>query len=348
MQPFSPRNYIDARGSFDDAWCEVARAMVQATTPSGEAGPSYWADADLPPPPETLREVTLAQLERFLRHPVRYFVNTRLKVYLREEAIEEDDEVFTLDGLQRFDLKQRLVEEQLLGRMPSLRSLVAEGILPHGPFAALSLESESNQIESLIDRLAPFREQRAEQMTVDLTFDADVPGPRRLVGQITGLFPDLGLLRYRASVLKGAEILALWLAHLAWCASGAAGEKRSSLYTTEESFVIDEALAPTEARTVLSRYLHWYWQGLHRPLLLLPKASFAYAAAANKGGRADPGKAAWSEWQGNAYRNIPGDKDDAYIQLVMRGVPGQPLEHPDFPRLAGEFYDQVLGAGGRR
>ena len=32
----------------------------------------------------------------------------------------------------------------------------------------------------------------------------------------------------------------------------------------------------------------------------------------------------------------------------MRGVPGEPLEHPDFPRLAGDFYGQVLDLEQRR
>ena len=56
-----------------------------------------------------MREVTLLQLARFLRHPVRYFVNSRLQIYLGEQEPEEDDEPFALDSLQGFFLKQRLV-----------------------------------------------------------------------------------------------------------------------------------------------------------------------------------------------------------------------------------------------
>ena len=31
-------------------------------------------------------------------------------------------------------------------------------------------------------------------------------------------------------------------------------------------------------------------------------------------------KAARGAWNGNSYRSIPGDKDDPYVQLVLRGV----------------------------
>lgn len=108
-------------------------------------------------------------------------------------------------------------------------------------------------------------------------------------------------------------------------------------------------MEPTAARGALARYLGYYWQGVHRPLLLLPAASYAYARTLNQAGQAGRAKAAaWKAWLGDAYKRFPGDKDDPYVRLVMRGVPGEPLEHPDFPRLAGDLYGQVLDLEQRR
>jgi hypothetical protein len=80
-------------------------------------------------------------------------------------------------------------------------------------------------------------------------------------------------------------------------------------------------------------------------LLILPKASYDFVKTEQSGGRADPFKAALTGWTGNDYQGIPGDKDDAYIQLVRRGVDGSPLDHPDFVSLARDFYDTPLSAG---
>jgi exonuclease V gamma subunit len=98
------------------------------------------------------------------------------------------------------------------------------------------------------------------------------------------------------------------------------------LYSADESFSIKETLVPDRAQAQLERLLPWYWEGVPRPLLVLPKASYAYALKLHQGGRADPINAALSGWNGNSYQNIPGDKDDPYGQLVLRGVTGAPLE----------------------
>jgi len=111
------------------------------------------------------------------------------------------------------------------------------------------------------------------------------------------------------------------------------------------SLVIREPLTREEARAQLVRYLSWYWEGVHRPLLLLPKASYAYALKQHQGGRADPMRAARGEWNGNSFMEIPGDKDDPYVQLVMRGVSGDPLESDSFAALAVEFYERALSRG---
>ena len=54
--------------------------------------------------------------------------------------------------------------------------------------------------------------------------------------------------------------------------------------------------------------------------------------------------AARGAWQGNSYRAIPGDGDDAYVQLVLRNATGDPLRHPDFERLALALYRPLLAA----
>jgi exodeoxyribonuclease V gamma subunit len=343
LQPFSPSNFLVGKGSYDGYWCEVANTLRRAPTQDPGQVPA-WNGARLSEPPERLQEVELVQLDRFLRHPVKYFVNSRLRVYLHEEAAEEDEELFALDGLQSFLLMQRLVEGRLQGGALSRRQLSAEGVLPHGAFAELVFEEESERVAPLVEQMAAYLGGQPGQISVDLAFAGD-SGPRRLSGQINGVYPQFGLLRWTPGSLKGADILSLWLAHLAWCAMGVAGEKRSVLYSKAESFVIRETLDPESARAQLVRLLAWHWEGLYRPLPVLPKASYAYALGQHRGGRADPMGAARKAWEGNGYLRIPGDKDDPYLRLVLRGVGGEPFGSADFSTLADEFYGQVLARG---
>jgi len=285
------------------------------------------------------------QLLRFVRHPVRYFVNTRLQVYLREETPGEDDEVFGLDALQSFSLKQRLLDDYLKGQPTPASQLSAEGLLPHGAFAALAWEQESQKVQPLTQRLAAYRTHSPEQRLVDLLFEDEAAEPFRLAGQIKGIYPVSGLMRYRPGALKGPDILALWLEHLAWCACEGGGDKCSTLHGTTGQFTITKTLDPAEAQAHLARYLRWYREGLQRPLPLLPGASYAWMRAVSQGGRANPSNAAFNAWNGNDFSGIPGDKDDDYVQLVMRGIAGRPIDQPEFTELATAFYADALAAG---
>ena len=343
LQPFSPRNYRDEPRSYDGDWCAVAQALQPPTRP--EPAEVDWNRTRLSDLPDPLRTVGFLQLLRFVRHPVRFFVNTRLQIYLREEAPGEDDEAFGLDALQSFSLRRRLLDDYLKGRPTPALQLSAEGLLPHGAFAALALQQESQIVQPLTRRLEAFRESSPEQRLVDLFFEDEAAGSFRLAGQIKGIYPGPGLLRYRPGVLKGPDILALWLEHLAWCAAEGGGDKSSTLHGTTGRFTLTKTLAPAEAQAHLARYLRWYREGLQRPLPLLPGASYAWMRTVSQGGRADPSSAAFTAWNGNDFSGIPGDKDDPYVQLVMRGVSGRPIDQPEFTELAAAFYAEALDSG---
>jgi exodeoxyribonuclease V gamma subunit len=343
LQPFSARNYRGEPRSYDGDWCTVAQALQQPALP--ETAGANWNHVRLSDVPDPLRTVSLMQLLRFVRHPVRFFVNTRLQIYLREEAPGEDDEVFGLDALQSFSLKQRLLDDYLKGRPTPARQLSAEGFLPHGAFAALAWQQESQKVQPLMWRLEAFQGHPPEQRLVDLLFEDETAEPFRLAGQIKGIYPVSGLLRYRPGALKGPDILALWLEHLAWCAGEGNGDKYSTLHGTTGQFTITQALDPAAAQAHLARYLRWYREGLQRPLPLLPGASYAWMRAVSQGSRAAPLNAATSAWNGNDFNAIPGDKDDDYVKLVMRGIAGRPIDLPEFTELAEAFYADALDAG---
>jgi len=345
LQAFSPRNYAGKERSFDPYWCSVAEAISTPPSDTGN-GTGNWSELSLSPAPESLRQVNLAQLLRFVRHPVRYFVQARLQLYLREEDRSEDDEVFEFDGLQAYLLKKRLLEDRLDGVATSAGRLAAEGALPHGPVAHITWEKNTAGLGRVLERIAPFEPLRAQAQLIRLEFDGIDGAGISLGGQIRRFYPGLGLLHYSPGRLKGQDLLAMWIEHLACRAMGIADHPASFLHTPKESFEINDTISSGEARDQLLQYLSSYWQGLHSPLLILPEASYAYVKIESGSGKADPEKAAARAWEGNSYRNIPGDRDDADIRLVRRGLRGSPVEHPDFVLLARDFYTMLLAAGG--
>jgi exodeoxyribonuclease V gamma subunit len=364
LQPFSPRNFQDAGPaagpSFDAGWCELARATLATVRrgterESGEPRLEPWPRTRLPSAPDALREVSLTQLERWLRHPLRHFVRTRLQIDLHEKDAEPDDEPFALDHLQKFELKRHLVLGPLgqtpgrdRGAVLGIRALAARGDLPHGAFAGLTYTDALEEIAPILSELEPYTGSTPQQVPVDLAFDPEsnlgLPdGPTRLVGQIPGLYSGLGLLRVRPANLKGVDILALWLHHLAWCAAVPTppyGRRESLLIAQDRSFRVDDDLGQASARRHLALYLRLYWEGLHRPLPVLPKASHAYARCLHEGKA--PERPVSQQWNGNGFQDIPGEREDPYVQVVLRGQAPDLLAMPEFAELAEALYGEVL------
>ncbi|MCG6940475.1 MAG: exodeoxyribonuclease V subunit gamma [Thiohalocapsa sp.] len=357
LQPFSPVRFLEPddspndqdHRSFDADWCRIARHMQQPA--AAPAAPVDWPAATLPEAPAAMRDITLTQLERFLAHPVRYFVQTRLGVYLRDEELAPDEEPFALDSLAAWQLRTRLLEDRLAERPATAAELSAEGLLPHGAFGDLALSRQERRLAPLEDALAPYAGQRAARLDLDLTFDTDPAGPWRLTGQVGGLYPDLGLLRWRAGRLRGEDRLKLWLAHLArWAVADASlveDPQPSVLLTEQDRFALRNAPPRAEARARLGELVALYWQGAHRPLPIFPKASFAFAEcwdaddpSARERARKEAGKA----WTTSEFSQVAGDGDDDYVQLMLRDVTGNPLDTPEFEQLALALYSPLLAA----
>ncbi|HEB93584.1 MAG TPA: exodeoxyribonuclease V subunit gamma [Gammaproteobacteria bacterium] len=335
LQPFSARNYTPGDASYDRYWCRVAEAMRVAGEPASEQA---WPDTPLPLAADEARDIDLKHLCRFLQHPVKYFFQQRLHVYLREELADEDDEPFDLAGLQRWFVKQRLLDDFLQQRPDTEAVLRAQGLLPHGVFADLGLDRAQAEVQTLYEQLQDYAGTEFSPRVVDMALADGI----RLAGQITRYLPGRGLLHASASKLKGKSLLALWLDHLALCASEQLAVDEYSLLLCSDKPRRFPPVAKALAVEQLQAYVDLYRQGLECPLPIFPLASFAWAMA---GGEKKAMTAARGKWSGNDFQNIPGDKDDLYIQLSLRGLSADPLSHPQFTELANALYASALQYG---
>jgi exodeoxyribonuclease V gamma subunit len=312
--PFASENYLieDAEQSFAQEWLAAANQQ-------GEAHAPFIIE---PLPSISFDEISLEQLQRFWRHPVRAFFQTRLGVNFRlDEAELPDSEPFTLDSLESFLLNQKVLNTLIEKEDPQqlFTRYRAAGELPYGAFGEIIWEKQQAEMQILAEKITA-RRQATENWEVDLHL-AGV----RFTGWLSDVQPQ-GLLRWRPSILTVGHGLQLWLEHLVWSASG--GNGQSEMYGRKESQWSFPALEKEQAEHYLEQLIEGYKKGISQPLILLPQSGGAWLKACY-----DPQQNAilWDEqtqlkarsklisaWEGNAL--VEGEGADIWLQRLYRSL----------------------------
>jgi exodeoxyribonuclease V gamma subunit len=142
---------------------------------------------------------------------------------------------------------------------------------------------------------------------------------------------------YQGGKFKGKHLLALWIDHLAFCAAGLAGDGESSLLLSRDRNWRIPRLPADEARAQLEDYGALYREGMRRPLPIFPEISYLWAQQQDR----DEARArAYKYWQNTFSRG--GDRDNAYLQLVLRAGYRLPFEDDEFGRYARRLYTRLL------
>ncbi len=309
--PFAAENFLPEhhQQSFAAEW-------LPAATGSGIAQPAFVQPLLVKP----LDMLSLEQLLRFWRHPVRAWFQQRLGVsFWIEESELPDSEPFAPDSLERYQLNAQILNTLVNGDDP--RQLYAHhraaGNLPYGAFGELFWQ---NQIEEMLEVAAEVTAERqpAESMEVNL-----LTGSVQLTGWLTQVQSD-GLLRWRPGVLNMNDGLQLWLEHLVYCAAGGRGTSR--MYGRKQSCWRFLAVPAESALMQLTEYVMACEQGLAQPLLLLNKSGGAWLEASfdRKSGQLLEDEATQKKalskmlqaWQGG-YQ-VQGEGSDPYLQRLNR------------------------------
>jgi exodeoxyribonuclease V gamma subunit len=209
------------------------------------------------------------------------------------------------------------------------------GELPHGVFGNLALAREQGPIEVVRKRVQPLLAAPLDDLEIDLKL-----GGLHLQGWLKGMTEE-GLLTYRVSAFNGKDLMRLWLRHLVLNALEIKGIPCVSLHIdTKEEKRMSPLKNSETARKFLSDLLALYWRGLSQPLPLFPRSSYKYAEKfAKKEDQEAAMKEALGTWNGNAFRSISGEGEDAYNQVAFRGV--NPLSG-EFEQLARQVYGTAL------
>ncbi|KGT86420.1 exonuclease V subunit gamma [Erwinia typographi] len=309
--PFAAENFTPQAEfkSFAAEW-------LPAATASGVPHPAFMQ----PLPALDIQELSIEQLVRFWRHPVRAFFSQRLGVnFVLEESSLPDAEPFSLDNLSRYQLNTQLLNA-LIDEQPGEPLYArqrAAGSLPFGAYGELFWLEQQQEMAELASRV---REQRSESASWEIALEV---GGIQLSGWLPQVQDD-GLLRWRPGHLNFTDGLSLWLEHLVYCTLGGQGESR--MFGRKESQWRFPPLPEAQAREWLERYLSGYRQGMCSPLLLLPRSGGAWLEACfdEKSAQllrddATQAKARiklLQAWQGNMQ--VEGEGSDACLARLFR------------------------------
>ncbi|MNF43326.1 RecBCD enzyme subunit RecC [compost metagenome] len=289
LQPFSARYFHQGTGLFSYAR-EWQQLHAEAQVPQ--------ANADLLPfePQEPL---SLAQLQDFLRHPVRHFFSQRLNVFF--EAVEAplaDEEPFVLDALERYSLGESLLGAAMAEPGDAEQALKAQAMRLQGsgllPMAGFGECLQAELIEPLPDLL-----QRHAQLLALWPTPLNSALPisfeyrhLRLEGWLGGLHQraDGGLLTITtipnaigsSRSRKWHRLIRAWVTHLAACAVGL--PLSSALVASDDTLLL-APIAQATAEEALGNLLLARQAGMGAPLPVAVKSAFAWL------GQSDPQKA---------------------------------------------------------
>jgi exodeoxyribonuclease V gamma subunit len=352
LQPFSPAYFDPATDprlfSYSEEHCRTANRSV-----SPREAPVPFFQEDLPEPPAERRAVSLDDLSRFLCNPARFLLNQRLGIHFEEgDGGLEEAEPFTLSGLERYTVAQRLVERAL--RHPDgpgtkepgtkendewLDLEAACGRLPHGAVGRCLFTALRRETASFAEKTGPLlKGAPLPPLPVDLAV-----GGFRLTGRIREVYPDR-LVRYRYAQVKAEDHLRLWVAHLALNLSGAGGYPHASLLIGLENgqWSASRYGPVDDPAGELERLLSLYWQGLRRPLHFFPKSSWIFAHDTLKKGK--PAEVALKT-AGSAWRpdreEVWAEADDPHYDRCFRHT--DPLD-AEFRELAIRVFGPMIAA----
>jgi exodeoxyribonuclease V gamma subunit len=314
----------DCRASRAAASPRHADSVAFFQQPIGEPGPEF-------------RCVSLSDLAEFFVNPARFLLRRRLRLRLRDVHDKlTEREPFTLDALEGYQLREDLVARHVNGRdvQAVFPALQAAGQLPLGRPGEAAFEANDRLAREFARRV---REEFNGEFLEPIPFERTL-GEFQVAGTIGGATGP-GLLRYRCANIKAADLLRLWIPHLA--ANVLRPATPSNLIGLDETLQLRPC---ANAAPELERLLELYWLGLRAPLRFFPESAQAFADAA-RGSRdssdSRPFVAARAVWEGRRFHrlDIAAEKDNPYFNLCFRHA--DPLD-AEFSAHARAVFDPIL------
>ncbi|CRK85947.1 RecBCD enzyme subunit RecC [Candidatus Providencia siddallii] len=253
--PFDKKNFIPQTRyqSYADEWLLAAK-----TTKFKNKSSTFLVKKQ-----KTIKEITIEQLLRFYRHPIKFFFQQRLNVnFFIEENKFSENEPFIINNLQTYKMNKKIIKSLIKNKNPEIiyQELIDSGKLPVGCFGRSIWEKNLIKINTLIEKNTKQTEKQ---------FDYHIKCIIKNI-KITGVLKNIyktGILRYQPSHSIANNIVQLWIEHLFF----------NFLINNQESALIsfnkNNQKFPSIEKEIASHYIEklitGYCNGQNSPLIIL-------------------------------------------------------------------------------
>lgn len=348
MQAFSHR-YFDGRDaklfSYSSEYCVASDALLQRNQRVQETVRQFFSQPlPEPHPPAEWQQVTLEQLIQFFTHPVKYLLNQRLGIRLpTQTTLLDTTEPFTLNQLEKYQLKQFLISKGLKGKdLTDYHAIVAKtGLLPHDKIGHYGYEQVLQQVQPFIFELL---EQTSSDKLASYHFNLSILPHFSLSGQLSQLW-QIQQVYYRCAKAKGKDYIRAWLQHLVLNAVHKINPSlpNTTIFVMEDMVKIFAPVANSES--ILQKLLEYYWRGLRQPLHFFAESSFIFAKVVLEGKTEEEAfnKALDKWWTLNDFGDVQREGEDEY-HILCFGDPeiSLPLQQAEFKEIAIDFFNPML------
>lgn len=280
LQPFSAHYFHAGTGYFSFAreWRLLHETDLQVPAPQALAAH------------EQEEPLSIAQLQDFLRNPVKHFFSQRLKIYFEvAEAPLADEEPFVLDALERYGLSESLLSAAMVSpdtidvalKTQALK-LQASGLLPLAGFGTCMQDELIEPLPDVLrryhDLLTLWPETLSSALPISfshrgVSIDGWLGGLHRNTrGElllVTAIPNSIGSKKTR----KWHRLIRPWVNHLVACACEL--PLSTALVASDETLMLDP-LEKDAAVTTLNHLLMAWLRGMQQPLPVAVKTAFAW------------------------------------------------------------------------
>mgnify|MGYP002277727057 CR=1 FL=1 len=293
--------------------------------------------------PETYRteqgpvSISVEELERFYRHPIKHYCEQRLGVRLREEEqVDTDEEPFRLGGLSRYQLYAEVLSNMVKDPQwqPDSRTYREEGMLPHGVMGQAAWRKVQQELEEQRDVILGDLDGEAIEEPVKNEIEFTIDGIVVQLQGESGLIAGEKQLAFKTGGShKAKDRLRAWIRHLFCNAAGRSSETMlwgsppgsGKSFKKQETF---KKLSSDKALSHLKTLIRGQLIGSTQPLAYLPQSSFSWAETNFNEEFADQEKvreealrqAASTYHDDSEYYEHKNESSDEYYQYFFHGV----------------------------
>ena len=249
-----------------------------------------------------------------------------------DDELLSDRQLFKLDGLQRYKIRQQVEASIPEHSSDQVRTyLEKSGQLPKGKRAVQTLYTEFEKIETLNAYITRKYPVDARSQSVEITLDGF-----QLNGTLNGIY-DQTLVKSQIASVKGKHVIQLWVEFLVALIQSEVNS--AEIIGLEKDKLVSHRFTKCEhPEEELIKFLHHFGKKSFAisDLCLVPNLSWVFVSSeANE----DKLRKKLNElWEGSHY--FSGLKDNYYHQLIFGNT--NPVSFVEFNALSRQFYDPIV------